>query len=105
MSGILSAMTAMGLWAQSGDCGEHVTWTLDGNTITISGEGKMNNYCAAQGNPTPWEDYKTQIQKVIVNPGVTALGDYAFDQCHGVTSVSLPEGLLTIGQHAFADCT
>lgn len=105
MSGILSAMTAMGLWAQSGDCGEHVTWTLDGNTITISGEGKMNNYSAAQGNPTPWEDYKTQIQEVIVNPGVTALGDYAFDQCHGVTSVSLPEGLLTIGQHAFADCT
>ena len=34
---------------------------------------------------------------------VTAIGDDAFDNCTGLTSISLPEGLLTIGD-AFGGC-
>ena len=36
--------------------------------------------------------------------GVSAIGDYAFDSCGSLTSVSFPEGLQTIGGRAFYEC-
>ena len=47
------------------------------------------------GEVTDWEDNTYQV---------THIGDYAFDDCQGVTSFSLPEGLLTIGSEAFDGC-
>lgn len=35
---------------------------------------------------------------------VTAIGDWAFDYCQGITSISLPETINRIGMQAFADC-
>ena len=34
--------------AESGTCGENLTWTLDGGTLTISGTGEMTNYYKSQ---------------------------------------------------------
>lgn len=36
---------------------------------------------------------------------VTGIGDEAFDNCSGVTSVSIPESVTSIGRYAFYNCT
>lgn len=36
---------------------------------------------------------------------VTAIGDGAFADCRDVTSVVIPEGVVTVGRRAFAGCT
>ncbi len=93
--------------AQSGECGESATWTLEGNTLHISGTGAMTDYV----NPSSinatypgWYDHKDAIFAVIVDEGITTVGDYAFNDYKYIESLSLPEGLVEIGNHSFADC-
>lgn len=93
----------------SGTCGENLTWTLDNNgTLTISGTGMMYDYTEG-GVPTytggaPWIDYRSEITSVVVEDGVTGIGEYAFCNCKNLTKVSLPNSLTQIGDLAFASC-
>jgi len=69
----------------SGTCGmdgDNLTWTLDDEGIlTISGTGEMAN-----GSSLFPAD---MIKKVVFNNGVTNVGDYAFDNCTELLSVTL----------------
>ncbi len=40
-----------------------------------------------------------------VTYSVTSIGDYAFDWCSGLTSVTIPNSVTSIGDYAFADCS
>ena len=61
----------------SGACGENLTWTFDEQgTLTISGKGEMYDYDDASS--CPWSEYSQSIHKVIVEPGTTYIGSYAF---------------------------
>ncbi len=86
---------------QSGSCGRNLRWTLDDDgTLTIGGEGDMNNYWY----DSPW--YKSErVKKVIVESGVTSIGKMAFEDCHEIVSVALPNSLRHIGNFAFNFCT
>ena len=81
----------------TGDC----TWTLDDEgVLTISGNGKMQDF---EWNPDlPWGQ---EISKVIIENGVTSIGDYSFYECTGMTSVTIPDSVMSIGAHAFFECT
>ena len=93
----------------SGDCGktssDAVTWSLDTETgvLTISGTGNMVNYADVANRP--WNDYATSITEIIVEEGVTGIGNRAFRDLTNVTKISLPEGLLLIDQYALKGCT
>lgn len=92
-----------------GTCGTNLTWTLNSaGTLTISGEGEMEDY---QYDCGPWKDYcysynetKPQIKRIVVNDGVTTIGKYAFNGCKRATSVYLSNTLAEIDWHAFANC-
>lgn len=81
-----------------GTCGEKVTWKLAGGTLTISGAGDMKDYA---NNTAPWKDSRDAITRVVVESGVTTVGDNAFYGCKNLTQVSLPDGLTCIGKSAF----
>lgn len=83
-----------------GTCGEHVTWKLAGGTLTISGEGEMTDY--THSDYVPWKDSRDAITRVVVESGVTTVGDYVFCNCYNLAQVSLPDGLTCIGVAAFA---
>ncbi len=88
----------------SGTCGDNVTWTLDTNgLLTISGTGDMANYREDMVT-VPWLDYKADIKKVIVENGVTSIGDYAFEGCSNLAEITLPTGITAIGDYAFKNC-
>ena len=101
----------------SGNCGaesntggvESVTWKLstDG-TLTISGTGKMIGYSGVlfgSDDDRPWKEDLTKIKSLVVEEGVTSVGDCAFYSCPELESVKLPASLTKIGWSAFKDCT
>ena len=93
--------------AETGSCGESLTWTLDdAGILTISGTGPMTDYYYhhADGH-APWYSLRESIVSVVVEEGITAVGNYAFHGCNGIGDVSLPESLTGIGQWAFNGCT
>lgn len=102
-SEIVSAFANGALGETSGTCGKNLTWTFDNNgTLTISGTGAMYDYSGETS--APW--IKLPITKVVVESGVTSIGDWAFAKYDGVldnfTEISLPDTLREIGYRAFS---
>ena len=82
-----------------GECGiggSNVTWTLDSDgTLTISGSGEMEE-SAFYGN--------NYIKKVVIENGVTSIGDDAFSDCARLWDITIPNSVTSIGNSAFQDC-
>ena len=82
---------------------DNLTWTLTADgTMTISGKGAMK------------EDYNTyyspaydneNIKKVVIEDGVTSIGEYAFSGCRSLTDITIPGSVTSIGDSAFEWCT
>ena len=90
----------------SGLCGENVEWVLDDvGTLTISGTGEMEYYCAMDvGVPLggPWDP--DAVRSVVIEEGVTSVGGGAFANHKNLTSVTLPESITLIDYNAFSGC-
>ena len=87
---------------ESGTCGDNLTWTLDDEgTLTISGDGAMKNY---NMNGAPWDDERANVKQVIIENGVTSIGDCAFYKCNKVTDVTIPNSVTQIGHSVFTSC-
>ena len=87
----------------SGICGETLTWTLNTDgTLTISGRGDMFDYNALSW---PWYDECGLIKHVIVEEGITRIGECAFGGCVNLQDISMPQSVTSIGMHAFWGCT
>jgi hypothetical protein len=83
-----------------------VKWAFcsDG-TLTISGSGEMDNYEPPEGsNSVPWKNYESSITTIVVQEGVTNIGENAFSGCTALSSVSLPNSVTRIGIDAFFIC-
>ena len=101
-------MTLYARWNVGGDCGDNLTWSLDSDgTLTISGTGAMKDYDFYDGERSPWDSKKTQIQKVVIGDGVTTIGNDAFNECTSLTTVDLSNAtsLEKIGIRAFFKCS
>ncbi len=92
----------------SGPVGNNLKWKLDQyGTLTISGNGSMINYDSAwtgslDVEAPPWYDnWDSSIQSIVVEDGVTSIGDYSLLGLPYATSISLPNTLTSIGVFAF----
>ena len=79
-----------------------ISYTLskDG-TLTISGTN-MPNY--DYYDDIPWYSQRDKIKKVVIEKGVTNIGSYAFEDCSGLTSITIPNSVTRIGKYAFYYC-
>lgn len=118
--------------ADSGTLGDTITWTFtDDGTLTISGSGAMPDYTNSSFKEAPWYSYAKKVTKIVIDSGITRVGDYTFYnlndsyypnvasvELRGVkeigtktffhssllTDLTLGEGVQTIGPNAFAFC-
>lgn len=97
---ILCLVSSLMASAESGTCGENLTWTLDGGFLTISGTGAMTDYTFT--HHAPW---RISVSRVVINEGVTSIGDRAFEDCSRLTSVTIPNSVTSIGEDAFYGCS
>ena len=83
--------------ADSGTCGEGLSWTLDdAGELTVSGEGEMEAY--SPESPAPWYESREAIRKVTVASGVTGISSYAFLDCENLESVLLSDTVTRVGE-------
>ena len=81
-----------------------LTWTLDADgTLNISGMGAMKDY-GYDSNRNPV--YKnSNVKKVVIEDGVTSIGESAFFYCSSLTSITIPDSVTSIGDYAFFNCS
>lgn len=60
----------------TGKCGKNLTWTLEGDTLTIFGTGKMKDYSIFT-NPSPW--YRSSLTTIKIQKGnLHTVGAYKY---------------------------
>lgn len=84
--------------ASNGSAGKGIKWELKKGVLTISGNGPMKNF----GKDRPW--MPTNVEKLVVEEGVTNIGDNLCRDCKNLKEVILPNTLETIGRSAFQSC-
>ena len=78
-----------------------MTYIYDTGTkeLIISGTGAMYDYTYC-GAPFNSSDVKT----IVINDGVTTVGDFAFQGCTNLESISIPDSVTRIGDYSLCDC-
>ena len=75
------------------------TWTY---RITANGaEIRNGSYCAVSPEPTG----ALSIPATLGGKPVTSIGEYAFYDCIGLKSVTIPDSVTSIGDYAFCYCS
>ena len=91
-----------------GDLAGGLKWQMDATyTLTIinptPGTPKpmpdFNNW-----DEQPWASFRSEIQAVTIEDGVSSVGETAFSGCYKMTHVTLPKSVTTIREGAFAGC-
>lgn len=87
----------------SSKCGENLTWVLDdAGKLTISGTGKMYDF---EEKSAPWSEDVEEIKEIVIENGVTSIGDNAFADCKNMADVDMADTVEWIGDNAFANCS
>lgn len=86
-----------------GTCGVGVDYALDTETgvLTIEGTGPMRDFSY---NSVPWYNYRDYIETIVIEDGVTTIGQSAFYNCMKLSSVEIAESVTSIGNDAFEYC-
>ena len=89
------------------------SWTFDFEThvLTITGSGAFNcDLKHAYYNAYYHDDYQYYsyyreiIEKVIIEDGITSIGENVFWECKSLNSVTIPNSVTSIGKKAFYNC-
>ena len=99
--------------ARAADGGElaggAIRWQLADGTLTVSGRGAIPDFEDKSQKtmdrvPTPWYSLRGGIGRIVLEEGITAVGDHAFADLTQVRDVSLPQSLRSIGTDVFRGC-
>lgn len=104
-------IVASAVTVAAGNCGttgheSEVTWEFDTDgTLTIKGDGAMADY--VPWKPAPWrENYNDSIKNIVVEDGVTHIGNYAFFSMQDsiLETVTFNGDVESIGENSFQMC-
>ena len=83
---------------------DNLTWKLyEDGKLTISGTGAMKDYNADDNLSPAYNNSK--VKKVVIEDGVTSIGERAFSNCSTLISITIPKSVTSIGKTAFYNCS
>ena len=95
-------------WSISGE----MKWRLeDDGELVISAaslKGRMQDFLQDATFPfsnAPWNNKRDNITSVMIEDGITRIGDHAFLGCYNLRSITIPDSVVHIGRSAFNGCT
>lgn len=77
----------------------------NGNSTIFSGCSNLKKVTFDCETVAPLIRRITSIEEVTLGENVTTINDYAFQNCSGLTSMSIPNNLNSVGYQAFAGCS
>ena len=81
-----------------------LTWKLDADgSLTISGKGAMDAF--GSDSVDAWRSYTESIRTVEISEGVDSIGEYAFSNCTNLKQANIPLSVKAIGKAAFNGCS
>ena len=92
-------LLALPLLASAYDC------QVDGIYYNLNSEEKTAEVTSGDNKYTGDAVIPEKFTYEGVEYSVTSIGNYAFQVCTGLTSVTIPNSVTTIGEHAFTHCT
>ena len=87
--------------SEENKCGENAYWTLEEETLVISGTGPMYDYTydfEAETTTAPWYVYADNIHYIQIDDGITYIGDNAFAFML-LNSIVIPDSVTEIGEN------
>ncbi|MDO5435742.1 MAG: leucine-rich repeat protein [Clostridia bacterium] len=80
-----------------------ISWMLtDDGTLILAGTGATGSFSSSEA---PWNEYLADIRKVIIQEGITSVGDDVFPAMPGLTELTLPSTVTSVGMRNFMNCT
>ena len=84
------------------DCGKELICKLNDGILRISGRGEMYNFTSS--NHAPWYNNLSSIENIVIEDGVTSIGNGAFSDCSNLEAIAIGRDVLSIGNNAFQLC-
>lgn len=97
--------------------GENIVATLEGDTLTLTGNGAMYDYTGECWRDDDTYEYYTinqwldkdtllKIKKIVIGNGITQIGNFAFAGCTNLQEIVFPQkNLKKIKNYSFSGCT
>lgn len=87
---------------QLGESSTYYSFDASTGTLIISGAGAVPDYSTTS---QPWYTFRASIKSVIIEEGITAIGNNMFRQATALADISFPSTLTAIKDHAFYNAT
>ena len=84
-------------------CGLNCTYSLQSHSLTILGNGAIQDY--NEKKPAPWNNFKSTIQTIILGPEIEVIGTYAFSGLTQLQEITGGGKIKSIRDGAFSECT
>jgi len=99
---LLSIIALLCLTFTSAKADVTYSYNESSQTLTISGTGAMGDYEGMLS--IPWRNYRSSTKSIVIENGVTSIGNNAFSYFNQLTSVTIPTSVTSIGENAFYVC-
>lgn len=78
------------------------TYNKSFHTLIVHGSGAIPAFSDASA--APWDEYRGELTRIILDEGITALPADCFAECKSLSSVTFPKSLESVDANAFRDC-
>ncbi len=83
---------------------EPMEWSFDETSgeLKITGTVEIPSYNSYNG--APWFVHKDSITSVVIEEGITGIGEMAFSNLNGLTSIHIPASVKSVSSYSFNNC-
>lgn len=105
---IMTFMQASGLYGQNvqetigGEMTPDIAWRIEDNILYLNGKGVVPT--TMLGARSPWHDYRSLFHSVVIEDGITGLGQNIFIGYKNITSLTVAGSVKDFAPNAFNSC-